>query len=399
MGVKLTIIGWRHASKAIYRKYINDKAVIKAVVEGDEDEDEEDNPFDIQTGHGSRIGGGIYGRPITESPFSTESQRTALRRVSIEWHRWLLFKSALEVQPKKGSRAAEARREAMEEEFRRWRRMRVVNIQEQLEALVGEGAKFRDVQERAIQAIMRQKSPVVVVMGTGAGKSMLFILPASCSTGVTVVVVPLVSLRGNLMDRCDKAGIECVEWDSRKPLKWASVVLVMPESAVSEGFGNFINRQRAMGRLDRIVIDKCHVVLDSTKGWRTRMLGLRDLVKTETQLVYLTATMRPRDEAEFIRLMGLPAKEKCHWFRGVTTRKNVEYQIRLYNREEEEEVVKKLVEEKKRQYSMPGQIIVYCGEVEKTVKLARVLGYVCYHCTVGSRTEKSELVRQLTEGI
>jgi superfamily II DNA helicase RecQ len=35
-------------------------------------------------------------------------------------------------------------------------------------------------------------------MGTGAGKSMAFMLPASCSTGVTVVVVPLVSLRGNL---------------------------------------------------------------------------------------------------------------------------------------------------------------------------------------------------------
>ncbi|KAH6612357.1 hypothetical protein C7974DRAFT_289225, partial [Boeremia exigua] len=108
-------------------------------------------------------------------------------------------------------------------------------------------------------------------MGTGAGKSMAFMLPASCSTGVTVVVVPLV-----------QAGIECVEWDSRKPQEWASVVLVTPESAVSESFGGFINRQRAMGRLDRIVVDKCHVVLDSTSGWRTRMLALRDLVKAET---------------------------------------------------------------------------------------------------------------------
>jgi len=123
-------MGWRHVSKAIYRKYINDKAVIKAVVKGDEGEDEEDDPFNIQTGYSSKIGGGIYGRPIIESPFSTESQRTALRRVSIGWHRWLLFKLALEVRPKKGSRAAEAGREAMEEEFRRWRRMRVVDIQE-----------------------------------------------------------------------------------------------------------------------------------------------------------------------------------------------------------------------------------------------------------------------------
>jgi superfamily II DNA helicase RecQ len=96
---------------------------------------------------------------------------------------------------------------------------------------------------------MHQKSPVVVVMGTGAGKSMAFMLPASCSTGITVVVVPLVSLRGNLKDRCVQAGIDCVEWDSRKPQEWGSVVLVTPESAVSESFGGFINRQRAMAEL------------------------------------------------------------------------------------------------------------------------------------------------------
>ncbi|OCK86521.1 uncharacterized protein K441DRAFT_599367, partial [Cenococcum geophilum 1.58] len=99
------------------------------------------------------------------------------------------------------------------------------------------------------------KSLVIIVMGIGAGKSMLFILPASCSTGVTVVVILLISLRDNLKNRCDKAGIKC-----------ASVVLVTPESAVSEGFRDFINRQRAIGRLDRIVINKYYVVLDLTKG-------------------------------------------------------------------------------------------------------------------------------------
>ena len=209
--------------------------------------------------------------------------------------------------------AAEARREAAEEQFRRWKRMRRVDVSAQLKALVGEGAKFQDVQEPAIEAIMQQNSLVMVVMGTGAGKSMLFMLPASCLTGVMVVVVLLVSLQGNLKDCCKRAGIKCVEWDSRRPSKWASIVLVTPESAVSESFGNFISRQQAMGRLDRIVVDECHTVLDATEGWRTRMLGLRDLVKTEAQLVYLTATMRLRDKSEFSRLMGLPAKGECHW--------------------------------------------------------------------------------------
>ena len=50
----------------------------------------------------------------------------------------------------------------------------------------------------AIEVIMQQKSPVVVVMGINIGKSILFILPASCSMGVTVVVVPLILLRGDI---------------------------------------------------------------------------------------------------------------------------------------------------------------------------------------------------------
>ena len=94
----------------------------------------------------------------------------------------------------------------------------------------------------AIEAIIRQKSLVIVVIGTGAGKSILFILPASYSTGVIVVVVLLISLRGDIKRRYKKVGIKCVKWDSRKPYKWALVVLVTPESAVSESFRNFINR-------------------------------------------------------------------------------------------------------------------------------------------------------------
>lgn len=47
LGVKINIMAWRHGTTAIYRRYIDDKAVIKAVVEGDEGEDGEDNAFDI----------------------------------------------------------------------------------------------------------------------------------------------------------------------------------------------------------------------------------------------------------------------------------------------------------------------------------------------------------------
>jgi hypothetical protein len=69
--------------KAIYCWYINNKTVIKIFVKSDENEDEGENEvFDIQTKHGLKIGGEVYRRLITESPFSIEIKQVSLRHVS-----------------------------------------------------------------------------------------------------------------------------------------------------------------------------------------------------------------------------------------------------------------------------------------------------------------------------
>jgi superfamily II DNA or RNA helicase len=41
--------------------------------------------------------------------------------------------------------------------------------------------------------------------------------------------------------------------------------LVTPESAVTKAFSRFIDEKRTMRRLDQIVVDECHVVLDSSR--------------------------------------------------------------------------------------------------------------------------------------
>jgi hypothetical protein len=67
MGVKLNIMGWRHSSKAIYCRYIYNRAAVKAFLDADEEgdgSDGEDQLFDIQTGYSSNVVGSIYGRPI-----------------------------------------------------------------------------------------------------------------------------------------------------------------------------------------------------------------------------------------------------------------------------------------------------------------------------------------------
>ena len=65
---------------------------------------------------------------------------------------------------------------------------------------------------------MQRRSLVVAVMGTSVDKSVLFILPAAASRpGVTIVVVPLDSLRSNIVDRCRAADIRCEAWVAERP--------------------------------------------------------------------------------------------------------------------------------------------------------------------------------------
>jgi superfamily II DNA helicase RecQ len=101
------------------------------------------------------------------------------------------------------------------------------------------------------------------MMPTGGGKSLLFMLPAWAEQGgTTVVVIPLIALRGEMMRRCKLLGISCAAWEGGRPPDAAAVVLVTPELAVGEEFATFLNRLRETRQSDRIVIDECHVVLN-----------------------------------------------------------------------------------------------------------------------------------------
>ena len=95
MGEKLGIMSWRHGVKAIYRRYIRSKPVIEILNNTDtaEGEDEEGQDmagrpvgeaFHAQSGHGARIGEGIYRRSTDEALFSTKARRIGFRRVSRE---------------------------------------------------------------------------------------------------------------------------------------------------------------------------------------------------------------------------------------------------------------------------------------------------------------------------
>jgi superfamily II DNA helicase RecQ len=56
------------------------------------------------------------------------------------------------------------------------------------------------IQRSALQAIIRGDSPILMIMPTDRGKSLLFLLPALYEMSrTTIIIVPLISLRTDLI--------------------------------------------------------------------------------------------------------------------------------------------------------------------------------------------------------
>ena len=271
-------------------------------------------------------------------------------------------------------------------QFRRFKQMCHVNIHGKLKELMGEKAKFRGLQEKSIHAIMTGQSPIVNIIATGEGKSLLFMLLAYCvSGGTTVVIIPLCSLQEDIERRCREACIECVQWDSRRLHETASIVLVTPESAVTKTFSTYINRLRSTYQLDRVVMDECHVVLDSRPDFRPKLQALgAEMVQMGTQLVFLTATLPLQDEEEFFRAIQI-LQESVYMFCSATSCRNIHYRVHEVEGEKGETVVEaicQLVKKKLEQYPARSKIVVYSSSVEQTVEIGEALGCPIYHRSV-----------------
>ncbi|KAH9203199.1 P-loop containing nucleoside triphosphate hydrolase protein [Leptodontidium sp. 2 PMI_412] len=251
--------------------------------------------------------------------------------------------------------------------------------------MLGSEARFRGLQGHVLQAIMKHQSPILGVMATGVGKTLLFQLPAKSMHSGTAI---------HMVERCQQLGISCVKWDPRQCHSPSQIVIVTPESAVSKTFGTFLDRLQGLHQLDRFVFDECHTVLDSTPEFRPKMRRLGELVERGVQMVYLTATLPPHAEPEFMNIMKIRADD-VHIFRSPTSRPNIAYSAVEY---EEDELGRgdiaaacKLVEEKLEEYAAPAKIIIYSSSIVTTQEVSSALDCHAYYRDVGDAAVKDEI--------
>ncbi|KUJ10584.1 uncharacterized protein LY89DRAFT_596276, partial [Mollisia scopiformis] len=220
-------------------------------------------------------------------------------------------------------------------------------------------------------------------------------LPAkSISFGTTVVISPLVSLQDHIVERCQQAGISCVKWDPRQCHSPSQIVIITLESAVSKTFGTFLDRLQGLHLLERFVFNEYYTPLDSTAEFRPKMRQLGELMEREVQIVYLTATLPPYAELEFMNIMRIKADD-VYIFRSPTSRPNIAYSIVEYEEDEfgRRDIIAacRLVEQKLEEYAALAKIIIYSSSIITTQEVSSALGYHAYYRDVGDTAVKDEI--------
>ena len=79
-------------------------------------------------------------------------------------------------------------------------------------------------------------------MPTSGGKSLLFLLPTLYKmSGTTIIIISLLSLHMDLIQRCRELSILYCVWNAYQPANRAKIVFITPKGAVMTAFMNFLN--------------------------------------------------------------------------------------------------------------------------------------------------------------
>ena len=261
----------------------------------------------------------------------------------------------------------------------------------------------QDGQAKALSSLVGKdpKEQVVVIASTGHGKSYIYLAPAAMPEAqVTIVVLPLVVLRTELARKCESLGVSVHEWSADIPIEKqeAAVVVVTVEAAVTGKFMAYAHRLQARGRLDRIVVDECHLMVtanDYRKDMNDLGIALRSI---RTQTLWLTATLPPQLVDEFTKQACL---ERPLIVRFPTVRHNIIYQ-NLVLRSGHDDFLSWCTDKFNRKWEKMNQIetcmgtqskaIIYCTTKRDAHRVSRMLECPAFTADSGDATERAAIL-------
>ena len=262
-------------------------------------------------------------------------------------------------------------------------------------------------QERAMRLFANGTPEVLLVLATGSRKSLPFMLGSSLpGARTTIVIVPLVLLRLDLLRRCKELGLNPVVWSSAGDvvpgMDGASILLfVSVEVAARHTFRQFARRLYDTGNLDRSMIDECHLIHTSAH-YRRHMAQLNELRQFNVPFVYMTATLPSRLEEELFRRHHISTASIV---RGCTKRPNVRYGVEYLRVPKGEgltsftcRTIVQRWEDRHRAEWKDARVMIFVRSCADAEEVAKKIGCSYYHREIGTTEEKETRLRDWMSG-
>ena len=233
---------------------------------------------------------------------------------------------------------------------------------------------FRPFQEEVCRAVTEGRD-ALLVMPTGAGKSLCYQLPGLARGGTTLVLSPLIALMEDQVQALQALGLAAERIHSgRDRLDSRAVcqdylageldyLFVAPERLGVAGFPEMLGKHKPV----LIAVDEAHCISHWGHDFRPdyRMIGERLPLLRPTPVIALTATATPVVQRDIIEQLGIPeALEFIHGFR----RTNIAVEVVETKPSARPSVVSRILENPQRRPA-----IVYAPTRKETEALAAEL--------------------------
>lgn len=261
---------------------------------------------------------------------------------------------------------------------------------------------FRAEQQSIVEHVIAG-GDALVLMPTGAGKSLCYQVPALVREGVGVVVSPLIALMQDQVDALTELGVRAAflnstqDWQGARDVERAflqgeiDLLYVAPERLLTDRCIQLLER----GRIALFAIDEAHCVSQWGHDFRPEYLGLSMLHERwpDVPRIALTATATQATRREIAERLALG---EARQFVASFDRPNIRYHI-----VEKSDVRRQLLTLLRQEHDGDAGI-VYClsrNKVEETAEYLRANGIdaLPYHAGLGSALRAQNQSRFLRE--
>ncbi|MGL4982342.1 MAG: RecQ family ATP-dependent DNA helicase [Treponemataceae bacterium] len=225
--------------------------------------------------------------------------------------------------------------------------------------------------EEYIKSENPELSNQIVLLPTGAGKSLCFLVPALLLKGSTLIIYPLLALMNDQQRRIFDAGLDCVIFKGQQSLqerqenfqkirRGVKLILVNPEVLQDKD----LLENLCKSSISHVVIDEAHCVSEWGDSFRPAYLTLGKIIQKINPSVTtaFTATASP---SVLTRISEILFCGISHVVAGDFDRPNIHYSVKHVLCKEKQAAILALKEQK--------PLIIFCSTRSRAEKLALFL--------------------------